>query len=82
MTDLNMERVSPHDDIECAQGMDRLRGERDLARSVAVSLEQEVAHLTELLNREYALCGRLTARLVAHGIALPGDDDDVRGTPV
>jgi hypothetical protein len=47
-----------------------------------VSLEQEVAHLTELLNREYALCGRLTARLVAHGIALPGDDDDVRGTPV
>lgn len=41
-----MERVDPHDSQECHEGMDRLRGERDLARRVAVSLEQECAQLT------------------------------------
>jgi len=49
VTDLNLEYVNPHDVDECADGMNRLRGERDLARSVAVSLEQENAQLmTEL----------------------------------
>jgi len=82
VTDLNLEYVNPHDVDECAQGMDRLRGERDLARRVAVSLEQENAHLESQLARERGMVGRLTARLVAHGIDVPNDDEGVTGAPV
>ena len=82
MTELNLERVSPHDDTECAAGLARLREERNRARDIAVALEQECAHLETLLARERGFVGRLTARLVAHGIDLPGEDDDVTGTPV
>lgn len=49
MTDINLEYVNPHDADECADGMNRLRAERDLARRVAVSLEQECAQLTSEL---------------------------------
>ena len=82
MTDLNLEYVNPHDVDECAQGMDRLRGERDLARRVAVSLEQENAHLEAQLARERVMVGRLTARLTAHGIDVPNDEADIAGAPV
>lgn len=82
MTDLNMEAVNPHDNAECDAGMTRLRDERNRARDIAVALEQECAHLETLLTRERGFVGRLTARLVAHGIDLPGEDDDVAGVPV
>lgn len=77
--DHNLETVDPHDADECAAGVARIRSQRDLARSVAVSLEQETAHLETLLARERGLVGRLTARLTAHGIDVPNDEDDIAG---
>jgi hypothetical protein len=47
-----------------------------------VIYENDVRRLEEQLLRERTLVGRLTARLTAHGIDVPNDDDDVTGTPV
>ena len=82
MTELNLEYVNPHDVDECAAGMARLRDERDRAIDWAVRLENDERRLQEALDRERGFVGRLTARLVAHGIDLPGEDDDVTGAPV
>ena len=80
MTDLNLERVSPHDDDECAAGLARLRDERNRARDIAVALEQECAHKDDLLVRAHTLNAQLVARLVAHGIDVTREE--IEGAPV
>ena len=81
MTELNLERVSPHNDTECAAGLARLRDERNRARDIAVALEQECAHLEHQLNQAHGLNATLAARLTAHG--LPVDkDDNITGAAV
>ena len=80
--DHNLETCDPHDPDECAAGISRLRSQRDSARDWAVIYENDVRRLEEQLLRERGLVGRLTARLTAHGIDVPNDDDDVTGTPV
>lgn len=42
--------------------------QRNLARDIAVSLEQECAHKDDQLIRAHTLNAQLVARLVAHGI--------------
>lgn len=82
MTDLNLEHVDPHDPDECADGMNRLRAERDdarrqrdSARMWGIEYERENLELKGEVNR-------LTARLVMHEgrrerIELPAPDAHV-----
>ena len=75
--EVNLEHVSNHDDVECGQGMRRLRDERDLARSIAVSLEQENAHLTDQLRRALARITVLESRADDDRRPYTGDIDGV-----
>jgi hypothetical protein len=81
MDDINLTDCEPVSREELIAGMIRLREQRDRARGVAVSLEQENAELSRRLMEARNANVAFVAKLTAHGIDIP-DADEIGGVPV
>lgn len=80
--EVNLERVNNHGDVECGQGMRRLRDERDSARRWAVTYENEARALADRLDEARRVNIGLIAYMQAHNLQPPNKLEDIDGVPV
>ena len=79
--EVNLERGNNHDDVECGQGMRRLRDERDSARRWAVEFENETRALSDRLDEARRVNIGLIAYMQAHNLQPPNRIEDIDGVP-